>query len=431
MDSVLVSTPKDTEENLKTTVPYMESKHYTHPILFDDLNKMCFSILEFVNSEPNDRTNAYKKNESHSWCTSPIVLYKALISQEERAISRYRCLKNLLEQLSLKYKSPTILGCVQQQLLEGCFGFCSIKSEDNMTQMHHYLDSIQAAPLAMQEKIRVVVHGIYENLIKTLKGLLATNSDNKYLILVIIFTLSSKYESSDLTNIINNDLVQLLMQLISINTISTKLVTKNEFLSVAALRLIQVITMCCCIHSKRVDLDTLENVLNILHEQFIKAMEVFDESSQNYSHLTYTENYTTDGERHLGDFLLFLRTISSSVIIQKLLASKKWIYAFLTILETTNACTSYPSQMKILRPKLLVIQLLQIILPGLQSVHIDDDLRKHIVNKLINQISKEMWNECTNAIQSPINENIIDDVDGELLDNYKSKGNILCRLLFF
>lgn len=418
MDSIYFSNTCDSEETPRL---FVDVKNYIHPVLYEDLNKIYSSILDFISNESNDYRKNYLNTELQSCCTSPTVLYNALLSHKERSLSRYECLQKLLEQLSMRKMSPTVLYCIQQQILEGCFGFCNITQENSLTQMHHYLDNIQAAPIEIQEKIRIVIHDIYENLIKNLKGLITTNSDNKHHILVIIFVLSSKYESTDLTNIINNDLVQLLMQLININTISTKMVTRNELLSVAALRLIQVITMCCCLQSRKLDLETLENVLNILHEQFIKTMEVFDESCQNLSQLTFTESCTNDGERHLGDFLLFLRTISSSAIIQKLLASKKWIYAFLAILETSNALPSYPSQMKILRPKLLVIQLLQIILPGLQSVHIDDDLRKHIVNKLINQISKEIWNESTNYVQSPINENIIHDVEEEILDNSKSK----------
>lgn len=422
MDIVLFSNPNDSEENSTTRLPYADTTNYTHSVLYDDLKRICSSILNFVNNESNDNTKIFSNTENQSWCSNPKVLLNALICQKERALSRYECLQKLLCELSDRSMSPTVLCCIQQQLLEGCFGFCNIKQEDSMKQMHHYLEGVRAAPTEFQEKIRMVIHKIYESLIKTLKGLIATNSDNKHIILVLIFTLSSKFDANDLTVVINNDLVQLLIQLININTISTKLVTRNEFLGVAALRLVHIITMCCCLHSKKVDLDTLENVLNILHEQFIKSMDEFEKSCQNFPNLTFTESFAIEGERYLGDFLLFLRTISSSVIIQKLFASKKWIYAFLTILETSNACISYQSQMKILRPKLLIIQLLQIILPSLQSVHIDDDLRKHIINKLLSQMSKEMWNEGTNSIQTPINENsVVDDIEEELLDNYKSK----------
>lgn len=410
----------DAEESRR--YPYVDTKNYTPPVLYDDLKRICSSILDFISNEPNDKTKNYSDTENQSWCSNPNVVYNALICQKERASSRYECLQKLFCQLSERSMSPTVLCCIQQQLLEGCFGFCNIKQEDSTKQMHHYLDNILAAPTEIQEKIRIVIHGIYESLIKTLKNLVATNSDSKHIVLVLIFALSSKFDANDLTVIINNDLVQLLIQVINVNTISTKLVCRNEFLGIAALRLVHVITMCCCLHSKKVGLDTLENVLNILHEQFIKSMEDFDKSCQSAPHLTFTDSFATEGDRYLGDFLLFLRTISSSVIIQKLFASKKWIYAFLAILETSNACVSYHSQMKILRPKLLIIQLLQIILPSLQSVHIDDDLRKHIINKLLSQISKEMWNEGTNCVQAPLHENSVnDDIEEELLDNYKGK----------
>lgn len=153
------------------------------------------------------------------------------------------------------------------------------------------------------------------------------------------------------------------MKLINFQLLPTKLLNKWELLSVAALRLTRILAMSCCVHSKKIDLSTLENVVNILHEQFVKSIENFDESCQNVAGAICT-NFNKDGERSLGDFLLFLRIISSSHAIQKLLASKKWIFALLAILDTSNLYMSYASQLKTLRPKLLILQLLQVILPG-------------------------------------------------------------------
>ncbi|CAH1979985.1 unnamed protein product [Acanthoscelides obtectus] len=375
-------------------------------VVFNDLRRICSTYMGFVLDEPLEKVPV-GGSESRGWCTDPYIFYKALISQKNRALSRYQSLDNLLFHLVSKDVSPTVLNCIQQQLLEGCFGFCNVRGEESCTQLHHYLEGIQASPAEIQEKIRCVVHGIYEFLTRSLKNQIQNNTENKHLLLVTIFSLSTRYQPNDLSIVINNDLVQLLMQLVDINSISARLLSKSEILNAAALRLTHILAISCCVYSKKVDLATLENVVNILHEQFLKAMEAFGESCEALSRTMYSPN--GNSERNLGDFLVFLRIISSSDIIQKLLASKKWIYAFLSILDTSNLCTTYTSQLKILRPKLLVLQLFQVILPSLQSVHIDDGIRRHIVDKLLNQIGREMWSISESGRNSPESQEMSDE----------------------
>ncbi|KAJ8960520.1 hypothetical protein NQ318_013805 [Aromia moschata] len=351
--------------------------------VYSDLRRVCGSCLSFVLNESTDKLRAFSGADPRlGWCTDTAVFHAALRAQKRRALSRFQSLDQLLFHLVTREPSPTVSRCVQQQLLEGCFGFCNVRNEESCTQLHHYFEGIQASPVDIQEKIRTVVHGIYEFLTHSLKRQLVNNADNKQLVLVTVFSLSTRYQSNDLTLVISNDLVQLLTQLVNVDFASGRTRSKADVLNVAALRLIHILAMSCCINSSKIDLATLENVVNILHEQFIKTMEGFDESCQNPLYSGDAAN----SERQLGDFLLFLRIISSSVIIQKLLASKKWIFALLAMLDTTNVCDTYAFQLRMLRPKLLILQLLQIILPGLLAVHIDDDLRKYIINKLFNQL---------------------------------------------
>ncbi|XP_057655201.1 probable E3 ubiquitin-protein ligase HERC1 isoform X1 [Diorhabda carinulata] len=355
-----------------------------------EYRKICHYLQCFVFNEPAEKMRLSDSNDLDGWCTDTGMVYTALIQQKNRALLRLESLEQLLYNLLTREISPTVLHCIQQQLLEGTFGFCSIKSEDSCTQLHHYLEGIQSAPVDIQEKIRTVVHRIYQFLAHSLKRQILSNSENKQLMLVTVFSLSTRYLSNDLSIVINNDLVQLLMRLISFNAVSKFHNNRSEILSVAALRLTRILAISCTVHSKKIDSSTLENVINILHEQFIKTIEVYEESCSNFGGVF--SNFCNEGDRSLGDFLLFLRIICSSQDVQKLLASKKWIFALLAILETSNSYTSYAMQLKILRPKLLIIQLLQVILPGLQSAHIDDDLRKYIIGKLFNQIGQETWN---------------------------------------
>ncbi|XP_074033510.1 probable E3 ubiquitin-protein ligase HERC1 isoform X2 [Leptinotarsa decemlineata] len=401
----------DSDEDVSSEKAYIEFyKTSRESDSFADLRKICLSCSNFITNEPVEKTRVF--TNSFGWCTEPSVVHQALVDQKNRSISRYRSLDQLLFHLVTREASPTVLNCIQQQLLEGCFGFCNIKNEESCTPLHHYLEGIRSSPINVQEKIRTVVQRIYQFLTSSLRRQIANNSDNKQLLLVTVFALSTRYQPNDLTIVINNDLVQLLVQLVHVNTNFAKILSKSEILHVAALRLTRILAISCCIHSKKVDQSSLENVVNILHEQFIKTMESFDES-HNFSN----DSFPAGSERSLGDFLLYLRIISSSRTIQRLLASKKWIFAFLAILDTSNVFASYASQLRTLRPKLLILQLLQVILPGLQAVHIDDDLRKHIMNKLFNQIGREMWNFPK---ETPPVASCFDSADNELLDPCKS-----------
>ncbi|CAG9853588.1 unnamed protein product [Phyllotreta striolata] len=423
-----ISTSPNNESDIEIEKPYIEFyKPNKESASLNDLRKICHSFQSFVLNEPLEKVRKpleKKNNDANGWCTDVSVMYRALMEQKNRARARFESLDQLLYQLVTRETSLTVLNCIQQQLLEGSFGFFNIKSEDSCTQLHHYLEGVQAAPLEIQEKIRNVVHCIYQFLTQSLKRQIFNNSDNKQLLITTIFSLSTRYLSNDLPIVINQDLLQLLMKLINFHLMPTKFVNKSELLSLAALRLTRILAMSCCVHSKKTDSSTLENVVNVLYEQFVKTKSI-DESCQNIVGAVCM-NFNGDDERSLGDFLLFLRIISSSAAIQKLLASKKWIHSLLTILDASNAFINYSSLLKTLRPKLLILQLLQVILPGLQAVHIDDDLRKYIINKLFNQISQEMWSVPKGVIEAPSSASC-DITESEFLDSKINKdvgGNV-------
>ncbi|KAJ8965419.1 hypothetical protein NQ314_004172 [Rhamnusium bicolor] len=339
----------DSEEELNSEKAYVEFYRSSRDaISYSDLRRICCSCLNFVINEPSEKLRPCSSNTDlqNGWCTEPTVFHNALVTQKKRALSRFQSLDQLLFHLITREPSPTVSNCIQQQLLEGCFGFCNIRNEESCTQLHHYLEGIQSSPVEIQEKIRTVVHGIYEFLTHSLKRQILNNCENKQLLLIT----------------------------------------------------------------------------------FIKTMEIFDESCHNFSNPMYN-SFAANTDRQLGDFLLFLRIISTSHIIQKLLASKKWIFAFLAILDTSNVCVTYASQMKILRPKLLILQLLQVILPGLQSVHIDDDLRKHIINKLFNQLGREIWSNVPSSVTEQLSSvKHFENAESELLGDCKlfkeGEGNV-------
>lgn len=398
-------------------------KNNQDAVLYRDLRRVCCSYLSFVLNEPPEKIQSVtNKSNTDGWSTDLRKIYKALLAQKTRAMNRFQSFDQILFHLITREPSSTVSNCIQQQILQGCFGLYNVRNENTYIQLHYYLEGIQSSPIDIQEKIRTVVHGIYEFLTHSLRRLIVNNSDNKQLLLTTVFSLSTNYKSNDLSLIINNELLHILSEMVSVNTIQGRILSKSDILSIAASRLIHILAMASCVNSKRIDLVTLENVLNILHQLFIKLLEDFDENLQNISAYRSNNLFTNSG-RQLGDFLLFLRTLSSSQIMQKLLASKKWIIAFLTVLDSSNICVSYVTQLKVLKCKLFILQLLQSILPGLQSVHIDDDLRKYIINKLFNQLGQEIWN-IPNKAEKLNSVTKLEDVHPTDIDIKEDEGNI-------
>lgn len=384
---------KNPEEEVPSEKAYIDFyKNNQDVVLYRDLKHVCRSYLNFVLNEPSEKLQSVtNKSDANGWSTDLKTIYNALLSQQTRAVNRFQSYDQILFHLITREPSSTVSNCIQQQILQGCFGLFNAKSENTLAQLYYYLDGIQSAPIDVQEKIRTVVHGIYEFLIHSLRRQVINNSDNKQLLLTTVFSLSTSFKSNDLSLVINNDLLHILSEMVCVSTVPGGILSKCDMLSIAALRLIHILATASCVNSKKIDLATLENVLNILHQLFIKILEDFNENFQNFSNYRNSNCLTSSGKQ-LGDFLLFLRTISSSQIMKKLLASKKWIIALLAVLDSSNICISYATQLKVLRCKLLILQLLQSILPDLQSVHIDDDLRKFVVNKLFNQLGQEIWN---------------------------------------
>ncbi|XP_030752542.1 probable E3 ubiquitin-protein ligase HERC1 [Sitophilus oryzae] len=399
--------------------PYIEFYKSERDPTLADLRHVCSLSLNYVISGTEEKAGCKADN---GWSNDPAIVLKALLCHKKRAASRFEALDQLIYHLTSKEPTLTVLNCIHQQLLEGCFGFCNICNDDSCTPFHHYLEGIQSSPMEMQEKIRTIVQGIYDYLTTSLKNQVSENCEYQHLLLVTVFSLSTRYQPNDLSLIINNDLVQNLMQLVNIGNFGFQPYTKSEILTMASLRLIHILAMSCCINSKNIDIAPLEIIIGVLHNQFLKTIEIFDECCQDF----VSQAFQWGNERHMGDFLLFLRVISSGSNIQRLLATKKWIYAFLTILGTFNMNLSYNSQIKVLRPKLLILQLLQIILPNLKPVHIDDALRKHIVAKLFCFLGKEIWADSSNNSFSVSFGNKFDPADDILTvkDFKESEGNV-------
>jgi hypothetical protein len=317
-----------------------------HKHTFKEFTKICSLCLSFVCNEPAEKVPFISRGSSkNNWCTEPLIFHKALLAQKNRARSRLESLEFLHKLIIEKKSSPTVSNIIHPQLLSGYFGFCNFKSEDISAHLRHYLENVQGAPVKLQQEIRINMHKIVEFLIKSLHQQISAGFENKQLLLTTLFTLTTKYEPVDLNFAIRKTLLS------SLITVTNDDTNKTDILNVSAIRLIRILAMCACVHSKRIELTTLQNIVDRLHEQFMLAIESHDDMTE--------ASLFSLCDKSFGDLLLFLRIISSSRLIKVLLASKKWLYALLSVLDTSDLFLTYTIQLKLLRPKMLVLQILQ------------------------------------------------------------------------
>lgn len=174
-----------------------------------------------------------------------------------------------------------------------------------------------------------------------------------------------------------------LTQMSNVQTATCHSNKKTYILAVASLRLMHIVAIFSCVHSRAVDTVTVERVVDKLYEQLLTIIE---NTSCNQS----TDSFTSV-DRMLGDYLVFLRCIASGSVVQKLLASNRWIIALLSIIKVKCEASNYVSQIYGLRPKLLVLQLLQKILINLRAPCVDQELTQYVISELFEQIGEEMW----------------------------------------
>lgn len=384
-------------DQLKSTTEDYKQGHahyintYEVPVKNETMRRLCASLLSFVCDEPADK-QPLSNNSMNGWSTELPVINDALHIQKDRAIDRLNALE-LIYDLMLKSRndpSITVHNCIQQQLLAGCFGMFSTKSEESCTQLHHYLEGISASPVRIQENIRKVVHNIYKLLVESLQ---ANSSDcsKKQLQLLTIFSLSTRYHANDLTLVIESGLLPILMDMYNYLMVPKHIISKTQMLNVAALRLTHILAMSCCIHARDISAASVESVIDKLFLQFsniVTNKPSLDHDQKNQSTFIRCKN---NYDRLLGDFLVFLRMIASETLIQKYLAKKHWIDVLFHVLHSQRSDLELRLSLYGLRPKLIVLQILQIILPGLKSKHLDTPQRSSIVDKLFTQLSFEVW----------------------------------------
>lgn len=334
------------------------------------LDEVCANVLRFVCDEPVD--DIVTKKTLSGWSTDLEVIHESLKIHASRAEIRLMSLLEIHSLLSTHKLSTNLTNCLHQQLLCGCFGLVNLKSSDSCTQLHHYSEGIQAAPSHLQTKIKETVHNIYSILVSSLR-------DSVQLQLLMVFVLSTRYKSDDLTLVVNNGLLRMLVEIARKNTTfvipSPAINSKMPPQAVASLRLLNIITMSSSIYAKSLSPDVIKSIIDILHQQLIALLKAISEAMEK----------STNHERNLGDFLVFVHYLASSKALKSSFCTEEWVRSLLSV--TGNPGGKSQS----LRPKLLALQLLGTILPSVKFEVIDAERRDEIVKEIFSQLAEDMW----------------------------------------
>ncbi|XP_018324237.1 probable E3 ubiquitin-protein ligase HERC1 isoform X2 [Agrilus planipennis] len=405
------------DENFEVEKPYVDFyENIRDNFKSRNLRNFGMTLMQYVSDTPNIKTD---NNTAVGWLTEPKIIYSALCFQNKRAESRLKCLDEIYE---LLFKSqaegcPTAINHVQQYLLSGCFGLNNIDSNDSCTQLHHYLEGIQASPQDIQEKIRERVHRIYRLLIHSLAKDI-DNERNRNLKLLVIFVLSRRYFPDDLILVVENGLMPLLKNICNFQLMSSSIINKRQTLNVACKRLLYILAISCCLHSKKLEASVIENVVDQLYEQFdaLIGNNNFLNVAEVLKHFPYNR-IMSSYSRTLGDFIVFLRTMAASKSIQRLIGTPRWINKLVSLLESKE--NQLPIHVHALRPKLLAIQLLQTVLPALKSSSVECKFRQEVVQKIYDSLADQMWMEHGNFLETEEEKHKAIERALDRLENYR------------
>lgn len=335
------------------------------------IKQICTHLINFIYNQPPSPPTTTINGDfiyNQGWCTEPQTLHIALTTQQRRAEGRLYSLKTLYE--LLRRFDVCYLSCIHQHLLAGCFSLCNVRVDEGCTQLHHYLEGIQAAAGDLQMEIQGVVHRLYDFLIACL--LEGGCDGRKGLQLLLVFALSTRYRPKDLDLVVKNGLMGVLLRFATGCSFKSGCVlTRKDLLAITALRLMRIVTLATCLYANCVGFTVLELVVDTLYVQLLQMTE------------------DGVGDRVLGDFLIFLRTLLNDSTV-KFFATTKWIVVFLTIINVRCGASNYTTQNYGLRPKLLTLQLLQTIL--IHTNCLDGDFMQFIVQEIFEQMFDEIAN---------------------------------------
>ncbi|XP_068081364.1 probable E3 ubiquitin-protein ligase HERC1 [Anabrus simplex] len=352
------------------------------------LLRLCCSIVHFVCAEPAERPMLSCGEVSSGWGSDPVQLTIAMQHQHSRAELRLSALNQILELLSSAEKgdkTTSLLSCVHQQLLVGCFGLGGLSGEATSTQLHHYLDNVRAAPQALQMEICNTVHRIYSLLVTSLTRVqdepAVVGSTGQQIQVLTVFALSMLYQPEDVVLAVSSGLLPLLSHLCSGSTHSPP--SSVDVLTMASMRLLHILAMSCGIHAYRIPRPVVESVVNLMHSQL--------EHILSHAGPSVSRRELRAAERSLGDFLVFVRRVSSSHVMRRMMATRQWTQTLLTVVgQRVSGDEDAVPRIQALRPRLLALQLLATVLPSLDPAS-GVEHKEQVVRELFCQLVANMW----------------------------------------
>ncbi|CAH1796720.1 unnamed protein product [Owenia fusiformis] len=321
---------------------------------------------------------------------------------------------------------PLLLNSVHLQFLAGCFGLGVLNSDAFAdAQTHHYQDGIRAANWRTQRETQLVVHRSYEHLVAALelrhKSTTLGKGTRERLLLVNIFALSVKYQAMDISLAVSSRMLPILSSLCDSSVAGPvgphgavpegETTHMSTMLHTASLRLLQTLAITAGVYADKLSSGVLHNLVDLLWEQLNKLLSSLNMSTQQAKSDSSTPEAQLDlkdkeeieeiievkdissinnsaTESALGDFIVFLRRVASSKIIQSKMAQRKWTDLLLTI--TGVKLSSNSQSVMGLRTRLCAIQLLQTILPSIDTSSQKTE-RQNVVDLLFSHLSDSMW----------------------------------------
>ncbi|KAL1459278.1 hypothetical protein WDU94_011280, partial [Cyamophila willieti] len=362
------------------------------PQTISERGKRLEETLHYVLNKPLD---ADEKEVGYGWKTNINDVQKSLEVQYERAQSRIKSLKQMYEILLptncdtndkdeestttlvdhvesnlnsspvMKYSQP-LLSMAYEQVLCGYF---SVSPEGSTylsrPTLTHYLENISCVPASVKTDITHLMHCIYSKLIAMLKS-----CSEETLRALTMLCMCVPLSTSDLAHVINTDILSTVLTVIHTSP-------SVSLLHTIASNFLHILASGCAHYIRDLNDSVRTKLTTCLHVYLETLLPPGDVQGQGQPSV-----FDSSKERTLAGYLSFIYSLSSTLILSQLLATKAWIHTLLSLLSvsTRGSC-----KLGLLRARLLTLNLLNAILPHATQGEAS------VIGELLTQLSHNMW----------------------------------------
>ncbi|XP_073979432.1 probable E3 ubiquitin-protein ligase HERC1 isoform X3 [Rhodnius prolixus] len=407
------------------TLPKLNGERYSGFTTECRLHGLCTLLLDFVvgNQVPNENEKGTTVRSSpnspekqnveplrlDSLLTDLAVIKTAMSTQQKRAEIRLTALHQILELLSTSQlpedsatevsksntedgsSTTTLLNCVHEHLLSGCFGLCA---ELPTVQLHDYLDNIRAANLLTKAEVTSTLHSVYTILVNSLKWRFHNGDQIKTekLQSLTLYILSVRYSASDLTHIVRSGLLPTLVEISTGGTsaVEQTFIPNNICLAKPATNLLHIIAISTALYGVQLEQDVIVTVVSVLLTYLQNIIKLIGTLKDETEYDLFRESCEScgDAENQLGELLLLLTSCCVSPALREAVASDPaWTHALLSLsnMHTTFALTQS------VRSRLLPLQLLTSLLTTQAAASAPQHHIQQVVRVLFSQLSANIW----------------------------------------